>query len=306
MRHVSGAVLVLIATVTVSAQSNEAKCSFENFRVPVSNVYDTAVNGINRGQTLVGMYTVLKKYHGFWAAFGHGFMLNNGKYYPVDVPDRAQTQPFGLNDLNEVVGDSWPGYSGPPEGFLLNATGYHPLNFPGYYDIFPYAINNKGHIVGMMTSNKTNGTEGFLFENGRLHVVMYPGSSWTYVVGTNEAGDIVGNYETSDGGPRGFVMKDGNFSTLDYPGADQTYLWAINDKGVVIGSYLTALQSNVVFFTWQAGKFQDLPNDGSYKCQGGICPNPTTFVDLNDSGQFAGNFAVAGAGYVEGFVATCR
>jgi uncharacterized membrane protein len=305
MRHTVGAALVLVAAITASAQNNAAKCDFENFRVPVSNVYDTAVNGINRSQTIVGMYTVPKKYQGYWVTMGHGFMLSKGKYYPIDVPDRAQTQPFALNDRNEVVGDSWPGYIGPPEGFFLNSTGYHTLNFPGYYDVFPYAINNKGHIVGMMASKKTNGTEGFLFENNRLHIVMYPGSSWTYVVGTNEAGDMVGGYQSSDGVTHGFLRKDGNFSTLDYPGADRTDLWAINNKGVVIGSYLTFLQSNVVFFTWEAGEFQDLPDDGSYDCQGKICPNPTTFVSLNDSGQFGGNFAVAGGAYVEGFVATC-
>ena len=298
MRHAFGAALVLVATITVSAQNNAAKCDFENFRVPFPKVYDTAVNGINRSQTIVGMYTVLKKYQGYWVTMGHGFMLNNGRYYPIDVPDRAQTQPFALNDRNEVVGDSWPGYIGPPEGFLLNATGYHTLNFPGYYDIFPYAINNKGHIVGMMASRKTNGTEGFLFEHNRLHIVMYPGSLWTYVVGTNEAGDMVGGYQSSDGVTHGFLLKDGNFSTLDYPGADRTDLWAINDQGVVIGSYLTPSQPNVVFFTWEAGEFQDLPNDGS--------SNPTTFVTLNDSGQFGGNFGVPGRGYVEGFVATCK
>jgi uncharacterized membrane protein len=298
MRHAFGAALVLVATITVSAQNNAAKCDFENFRVPFPKVYDTAVNGINRSQTIVGMYTVLKKYQGYWVTMGHGFMLNNGNYYPIDVPGRAQTQPFALNDRNEVVGDSWSGYIGPPEGFLLNATGYHTLKFPGYYDIFPYAINNKGHIVGMMASRKTNGTEGFLFENNRLHIVMYPGSLWTYVVGTNEAGDMVGGYQSSDGVTHGFLLKDGNFSTLDYPGADRTDLWTINDQGVVIGSYLTPSQPNVVFFTWEAGEFQDLPNDGS--------SNPTTFVTLNDSGQFGGNFGVPGRGYVEGFVATCK
>ena len=104
MRHAFGAALVLVAAITASAQNNAAKCDFENFRVPFPKVYDTAVNGINRSQTIVGMYTVLKKYHGYWVTMGHGFMLNNGRYYPIDVPGRAQTQPFALNDRNEVAG----------------------------------------------------------------------------------------------------------------------------------------------------------------------------------------------------------
>jgi hypothetical protein len=104
----------------------------------------------------------------------------------------------------------------------------------------------------------------------------------------------------------GFLIKDGDFSTLDYPGVGGTNLWAINDKGVVIGSYLTSLQPYVAFFRWRAGEFQDLPNDGSYHCEGTVCPNPTNFLTLNDSGQFGGNFWVAGGAYLEGFIATCK
>jgi len=305
MRHAFEAVLVLLASVTASAQSKTAECDFQNFRVPVPHVYDTTVNGINNNQTIVGMYTLPKKYQGYWVTMGHGFMLSNGQYQQIDVPDRAQTQPFALNDRNEVVGDSWPGYVGPPEGFLLDASGYHTLSFPGYHDIFPYAITNQDHIVGMMTS-KENQTQGFLFANDRLQVILFPGSEWSYAVGTNQAGDIVGNYSDGDDVFNGFLLRNGVFTRLDYPGAYETFLWTINDQGVVIGSYQTTLQSDDIFFTWKDGEFEELPNDGFYRCKGKMCPNPTFFLTLNDSGHFGGNFAVVRRGYAEGFIASCE
>jgi uncharacterized membrane protein len=307
MRHAFAAVVLFFASLAVFAQTETEQCSFDNFRVPVPNVYDTTVNGINNNGTIVGGYDVPMKYQGYWVTVGHGYMLsNNGQLTHIDVPGRAQTQPAALNDKNEVVGDSWPGYSGPPEGFLLNASGYQTLNFPGYYDIFPTGITNQDHIVGEMTTTQGNQTEGFLYANNQLQEIFFPGSEWSYAVSTNQAGDIIGNYSDVNDVFNGFLLSNGTYTTLDYPGAYETFLWAINDNGVVIGSYQITAASDDIFFTWKAGEFEELPADGSYDCQGQRCPNFTTFLTLNDSGYFGGYYQVFGPGYAVGFVASCK
>jgi uncharacterized membrane protein len=93
------------------------------------------------------------------------FLVSHARYSEFEAPGSTNTQAFGLNDLDEIVG-SYVDAAGKTHGFSAsNATGhatFKTIDDPlGIGNTILNGINDKGQIVGFFT-NKAMATIGFV------------------------------------------------------------------------------------------------------------------------------------------------
>lgn len=111
-----------------------------------------------------------------------------------DYPGAESTQPFTINDNNEIAGlfSTSAGIS----GFTRSANGQFspPIVDPddkhGITVVF--GINNSGTVCGYYFG--TDNYHGLFFSNGTYTTYDVPGKSGTKLMGINDAGDFVGVY----------------------------------------------------------------------------------------------------------------
>ncbi len=223
----------------------------------------TAIRGINFAGDMVGK---------FFDSSGqqHGFLRTSTRSVAFDVPASlgavaGSTQPDGLNDADEIVGDYQintpiPGYGIVPvgHGFLRSPDGsFQRVDFPGGDSTTVSGINNLHDIVGfyiVLHSDATIEIHGFLrTAEGTYKTVDAPastGATDTVPNRINDRREIAGYYATRaitvtelltqllPGAIHGFVMSAGNFTTLDYPGVSgYSATFSINSSGVVVGDH---------------------------------------------------------------------
>ena len=118
-----------------------------------------------------------------------GFMLLNGEYTTIGVPEAQVTYALGINDNSDVVGTY---ASGPvSNGFLWKSGDFTTINYPNSkYGTVLAAINNSGVIVGNHLSK--NKDSGFIYESGAFKDIVYPDAQYTTVGGINNNGVISG------------------------------------------------------------------------------------------------------------------
>jgi hypothetical protein len=132
------------------------------------------------------------------AGNNHGFLLKDGIFHNVRVPDSLGEWVNMAQDNGRVlVGSFGSKLDGHVYGFVRHRPGeFQTINFPG-------------------------------------HRLVCTGARWI-----NEKGDIVGVYGPNCAGVRhGYLLRQGKFVTIDPPGAIQTQADAINDDGVIVGLY---------------------------------------------------------------------
>jgi uncharacterized membrane protein len=132
------------------------------------------------------------------AGNGHGFLLKDGTFHDIHVPNSSGEQVTMAQDNGRVlVGSFGSNLDGHTYGFVRNRPGeFQTINFPG-------------------------------------HRLVCTGARWI-----NEKGDIVGPYGPNCAGIRhGYLLRQGKFVTIDPPGAVDTQADAINDDGVIVGLY---------------------------------------------------------------------
>jgi probable HAF family extracellular repeat protein len=155
----------------------------------------------------------------------------NYTFTPIDVG-----QPFGINNLGQIVGITGTGN----HGFLLETDGsLTTFDVPGALSTIAYSVNNAGQIVGgFQDSTGAQGfhAHGFLYSGGSFTTIDVPGatSGTTVAGGINDANQIVGWYYDGTGA-HGFLYSGGSFTTVDVPGASGTYAFGINDGGQIVG-----------------------------------------------------------------------
>jgi probable HAF family extracellular repeat protein len=83
----------------------------------------------------------------FCGIYEYGYLVKNGKLTDVDYPGAEQSDPFGINDSDEIVG-----YYNPASAYFYSFVSmrgkYISFSYPGAVETFAYAINNGGQIVG--------------------------------------------------------------------------------------------------------------------------------------------------------------
>jgi probable HAF family extracellular repeat protein len=122
---------------------------FEVITIPQA-VNGAQATGINNLGHVCGFYIDS-------AMVNHGWLINDGIFTTLDVPDATFTQALGLNNKGEVVGVFLDG-AGQSHGFIYQAgKTYHIIDNPnGIGTTLVNGINDKGQIVGFYGTSPTN------------------------------------------------------------------------------------------------------------------------------------------------------
>ena len=236
--------------------------------VDVPGASNTLATGINARGAIVGIY-----YDN--AGNEHGFLLENGNFFTVDVPGSLagvsgvlQTEANGINARGDIVGDYFapPGAPGAPactadspafspqcrRGFLYRRGQFSDVLVPGKKGSIPNAISPNGAIYGCdhdddyftsMVGFGRIGLDTYITLDAGGGELKNPTES---VVGsmnngaTPDGSIIVGLYvdpPDSSGQYHGYIVHDGTFQSYDVPGSVATQTWGINSAADFVGLY---------------------------------------------------------------------
>jgi hypothetical protein len=169
-----------------------------------------------------------------------GFYWQNGEFLSLNpyVGGIASPNPFGINNIHQIVGAYYPG--GPTQGFLFNTStnASSTISAPNAVSTIPSGINDASQIAGSWTDSSNN-THGFLYDSvsGTWTPLDHSGTKNTMVVGINGIGQISGYYYDSKNNAHGFVYsKADGWMNIDCAGQSSTAITGINDNGQVVGS----------------------------------------------------------------------
>jgi probable HAF family extracellular repeat protein len=121
----------------------------------------------------------------------HAFLLRNGVYKQLDLPDGLQTVPFSINNSTVIVGQFVN---------VAKTTGH------GYLQL---KNNNRNQIVGFY-SDKAKNFHNFLLQDKKLTQLVVPKSfkaSFASFQTINDSDEIVGYYNDAQQVAHGFVAK---------------------------------------------------------------------------------------------------
>jgi probable HAF family extracellular repeat protein len=280
--------VVLGLLLGMSGPAN-AQYRFTTYDVPGSS--RTAVNG-NSPHAIAGEFDD--------ADGTHGFVLSNGAFTEIDVPDAAGvTSVNGINAKGELAG-TYVDAVGTTHGYFRSKKGVvTTLTPPGATRTQAGFLNARGEVVGTYRdANPLPQTRhGFIWRKGVFTTFDVTGSEpplGTVAFGINDAGEVVGNYVTDDGVRHGFVGSDGVYTTLDPPGAILTIAEGINNSGKIVGLYLDADSNQHGFGLSTKGVYTTIDVPGSVA---------TGVFSINAQGQIVGSYDDA-VGVTHGFVGT--
>jgi uncharacterized membrane protein len=124
--------------------------SFTIFDFPVTWGPALSISGINDSDQIVGTFQDSR------VGEYHGFLDIGGSFTTIDAPGASRTFLAGINNLGQIVGDSYP--SG---AFFLDTNGsFTAIEVPGVGLTFVSGINDSGQIVGI--TNAGSGTDFFV------------------------------------------------------------------------------------------------------------------------------------------------
>ena len=172
-----------------------------------------------------------------------GFVLDHGRYRPLEVPGAAtQTLAFGIDNRGRIVG-GYDDAEGRSHGFVRERSGrYRTIDVPGAYATVATRINDRGQIAGDYFETKEKFDQGlkrgFLLDRGRFRRIDVPGADSTEAVGLDNRGRVVGETGTLEPlDVYGYLWDDGRIKRIDVPGAAFTGAEEINERGQIAGTY---------------------------------------------------------------------
>src|ERR1700728_2985912 len=128
----------------------------------------------------------------------HGFLLQRGRFFSIDVPGAVLTDVDWINDRGVIVGYYSDGQFN--HGFQLSNGRFSTIDYPGSQNTIAAGISSDGDIVGGVSSNNGTDFRGFLLRRGIYSSIVFPGSSVKFQESTMiAAGHIVGGYLDADG-----------------------------------------------------------------------------------------------------------
>jgi uncharacterized membrane protein len=100
--------------------------------------------GTPDGRNIIGLYTNMDA-----GNRGEGYLISDGQFTPLLVPDSRSTAAWDMNARGDVVGN-YQSADGRFHGFVLTEAGYTTLDFPapGVTATRAFGINNRGDVVG--------------------------------------------------------------------------------------------------------------------------------------------------------------
>ena len=275
----------------ISAFVRDPDGRFTTISHPDAGFYGTVPEGINNQGQIAGSFADANDRR-------HGFVLDDGAYSTVDVPDApGNTGILDIDDRGRLVGMSGL----VTHGYLADGRG-QPLEIDApavVSDTVPQGVNNRGEIVGYSDVGSARSYRGFLRDRrGRFRRIDVPGARGTAAARINDHGQIVGYYSDTNDNPhaavdlRGFLLDSrGSLERIDVPGAMLTQLFGINNLGEVVGGYADAAGAVHGFLRGRDGEVTTIDVPGALT---------TGLFDINDKGQMAGTYVDSG-GRVRGF-----
>lgn len=194
-----------------------------------SGGFDISAAGINDSGMIVGQ---------FWPFHDPNdgsrvYVLQEGNYSAIDIPNAHFSDARDVNSRNEVVGQ-YEDSNGDRFGFIADGQTVESINFPGAVETDVRGINDHRNVVG--TSRATDGTrQGFVFDG--MQYTTLNNSNWKGIFPTdiNNNNDIVGQYLDANDVLHSFLFDETGYSTIDFPGVNVTTVSAINDHGQYVG-----------------------------------------------------------------------
>ena len=181
---------------------------------------------------------------------GHGFVADNGVFTTIDFSGAVRTQPYGINNQGQVVGE-YVDAASTSHGFLLDNGTYTTIDAPGGTSTWATDIDDHGRIVGISFGREAGtiaaSVRGFLRDaQGAFTPLDAPAAPpppgrpelpTTQPFGINNLGQITGVFTDSEG-ILSFLLDDGVFTTIEAPDAvGSTLAIDVNDDGRIVGAY---------------------------------------------------------------------
>jgi hypothetical protein len=159
---VIGNALPLLGLLLLPGNGTAQSLNFVSIDVPCSAcpggiALRTALGGINPSGDIVGVYTDA-------VGMSHGFLLSDGQFTTIDVPNAVSTTARAISPTGHIVGQNtvpvsaapWgdPAYcpaAGSPaciKGFLYRHGRFSTILFPGHPGAIPTRITPGGSIYG--------------------------------------------------------------------------------------------------------------------------------------------------------------
>ena len=213
------------------------------------------------------------------------------RYFITDLGTLGGTQSFAyaLNDLGQVVGQSWITGDASSHSFLYSngkMTDLYPLNSQGVQTVGPTCINNAGQIAsgviigGVYVPAILNSATGDLTLTGSLGGVTPYGFNGV-ATSINNAGNVVGYSYVDSINRHAFLYGNNKISDIDTFGVYSAAL-AVNDEGVIVGFASDQYNGVAHAFVYINGVMTDIhPATESYA------------RDVNNEGQVVGEFLTA-------------
>jgi probable HAF family extracellular repeat protein len=255
---------------------------YTSFDVPFGP-FAGEIIGINNNGQITGGY--------FFEPGGavRGFLREaDGRFSQIDVPGAADTQPFDINDLGQIVGTYEPADITPVQrrGFVRHPNGQiTTINIDNAQSVQAAGINNQGQVVGQYLGRDQQ-IHGFRWQNGRSEDIDGPDLLGATVTDINENGEMVGLSPDADAGGvlRAFLLSQGDYTTIDSGTAAFTIPFGINNGGQIAGLLINepVLSLNGRGFLAQGagGPFTDVQFPGAVP--------GTAATDINDVGTVVG------------------
>jgi len=164
--------------------------------------------------------------------FAQGVQKANVHFKDITVPGATETDTYGLNDANIIVGD-YVDSAGVTHGMAIQGQTVTTYDDPNGTGTQGYGINTQGDIVGWYTTTSTEEPQGFLYKSGVFTDVGPSGELSTEATGINDAGDMVGVYTDSSGVEHGWLWNGTAYKTFDVSGVEATIGWGINNNNLI-------------------------------------------------------------------------